>query len=69
MASLTDAIRYFVSTKIDDINYDKKDIVQRYLVLDKPVMTVTEICKEKFNAKLVIKIPKLKTLLFFLATV
>ena len=46
MASLTDAIRYFVSTKIDDINYDKKDIVQRYLVLDKPVMTVTEICKE-----------------------
>ena len=69
MASLTDAIRYFVSTKIDDINYDKKDIVQRYLVLDKPVMTVTEICKEKFNAKLVIKIPKLKTLLFFLATI
>ena len=38
-------------------------------MLDKPVMTVTEICKEKFNAKLVIKIPKLKTLLFFLATI
>ena len=50
MASLNEAIRYFASTRMEDINYKKRDMIQRYLVLDKPIMTITEICKEKFNA-------------------
>ena len=37
------------------------------VVPDNPVMTVTEICKKKFKAKLVIKIPKLQLLLLFFA--
>ena len=43
------------------------ELIQRYLVLDKPVMTVTDICKKKFKAKFVIKIPKLQVLLLFFA--
>ena len=31
-------------------------------------MTITEICKKKFKAKLVVKIPKLKSLLLLLAS-
>ncbi len=69
MSSLNDAIRYLLSAKIGSIYYDKGNLVQRFLVLDKPVMTVTEICKKKFNVKFVIKIPKLKTFLLFLATI
>ena len=69
MASLLEAIRYFASTRMEDMHHKKRDMIQRYLVLDKPIMTITEICKEKFNARFVIKIPKLKTLLFFLATI
>ena len=69
MSSLTDTIRYFLKVSTKNTNYDKNNLIQRFLVLDKPIMTITEICKKKFNIKFVIKIPKLKTLLFFLASI
>ena len=69
MSSLTDTIRYFLKVSTKNINYDNNNLIQRFLVLDKPIMTITEICKKKFNIKFVIKIPKLKTLLFFLASI
>ena len=43
-------------------------LCKRYIVIDQPVMTVTDICKDKFNAKLVFYIPKLKFLLMLTAT-
>jgi len=42
-------------------------VIKRYLILDQPIMTVTDICKKKFNVKVVIYIPKLKFLLLFFA--
>ena len=69
MSSLIGTIKYFLSDRIECVSYDKKKSVQRFLVLDTPIMTITEICKKKFDVKFVIKIPKLKTLLFFLASI
>ncbi len=68
MSSLVTAIKYFVNLKQEDIYRENSGLIQRYLIFDRPVMTVTEICKKKFKAKLVIKIPKLQSLLLILAS-
>lgn len=68
MSNLISAIKYFINPKEESAEHKKINLVRRYLVLDKPVMTITEICKKKFKAKLVVKIPKLKSLLLLLAS-
>ena len=68
MSNLISAIKYFIDTKEESTEHKKINLIRRYLVLDKPVMTITEICKKKFKAKLVVKIPKLKSLLLLLAS-
>ena len=70
LTSMTDfvsTIRYFIDERTQTANQQSMELIQRYIVLDNPVMTITEICKKKFKAKLVIKIPKLKALLLFFA--
>ena len=40
---------------------------EKYLVIDRPTKTVTEICRDKFNARVVIKVPLLKNALLSIA--
>ena len=59
---------------VANMNEEKKplknnDIINRYLIIDQPIMTVNEICRRKFNAKIVIYIPKLKFFLLILASI
>lgn len=37
--------------------------LERYIVIDQPILTVTEICERKFNVKYVVKIPFLYSIL------
>jgi nucleoside-diphosphate-sugar epimerase len=67
MTEFVSTIRYFIDENTQTSNQQSMELIQRYLVLDNPVMTVTDICKKKFKAKLVIKIPKLQVLLLFFA--
>lgn len=67
MPSFINVIKYFLDIKIEKIHYDNTILINRYLVIDRPVTTVTEICKSKFKARLVIKIPKLKNILTILS--
>ena len=67
MKDFISAIRYFIDEKTQATNQGSMELIQRYLVLDNPVMTITDICKKKFKAKFVIKIPKLQVLLLFFA--
>ena len=67
MKEFINAIKYLIDEKIRTTHYDRDVLVQRYLVIDKPVMTITNICKKMFKAKLIIKIPKLQILLLFIA--
>ncbi len=68
MSNLISAIKYFVDSRKSDNNPKNLDLVHRYIVLDKPIMTITEICKKKFKASFVIKIPKLRSLLLLIAS-
>ena len=68
MPSFINAIRYFTDNKIDDLYNKGGGSPQRYLVLDKPIMTITDICRNKFKAKFVIKVPKLKSILLIFAS-
>lgn len=68
MTRFINVIKYFLDIKVKDMQYEGLGLVNRYLIIDKPVMTVTEICKNKFNAKLVIRIPKLQTLLMVISS-
>ena len=67
MPHFINAIRYFTDNKIDDLYNKGIGLPQRYLILDKPIMTITDICRNKFKAKLVIKVPKLKSILLIFA--
>lgn len=67
MTEFVSTIRYFLDERTQTANQQSMELIQRYIVLDNPVMTITEICKKKFKAKLVIKIPKLQALLLFFA--
>ena len=67
MTEFVSTIKYFIDEPTQTSNQQSMELIQRYLVLDSPVMTVTDICKKKFKAKLVIKIPKLQVLLLFFA--
>jgi len=67
MSNFIKAIVCLVNRKTENTSDIDTDLVNRYLIIDKPIMTVTEICKNKFKARLVIRIPKLKTLLLIIS--
>lgn len=46
---------------------DGKSNHEKYLVIDRPTKTVTEICQDKFEARVVVRVPFLKNLLLLVA--
>ena len=67
MNSLVKAIEYFLNREIENINQINNHLIERYIIIDRPIQTVTEICKKKFKAKCIIKIPGLKKILLLIA--
>lgn len=68
MKSLVHAIKYFINCELEKSLNSGSPLIRKYLVLDTPTITITEICKQKFNAKITIKIPYFKKLLLILAS-
>jgi len=69
MSLLIKAIMTVANTNEENKPLKNNGTINRYLIIDQPIMTVSEICRRKFNAKIVIYIPKLKFFLLILASI
>ena len=67
MSMLTDAITTNLDTKHAESNVDNRHIIQRFLVIERPVLSIDEIGIKQFGAKYVIHVPYLEIILLFLA--